>query len=90
MSRSTNNKWFVYIAKARTGRLYVGMSSDPTERIIEHNNGSGAYFARLQGPFTLVYQSLPFATKSDAAKREKQLKGWTQEKKKKLISGDWV
>ncbi len=88
MSRSTNNQWFVYIAQARTGRLYVGMSQDPKERIAEHNSGKGAYFARLQGPFTLVYQSQPFI-KSEAAKRERQLKGWTQAKKKKLITGEW-
>lgn len=88
MSRTTKDNWFVYIAEARTGRLYVGISTDPKERVQEHNQGKGAYFARLQGPFKLAYQSQAF-TKSEAAKREKQLKGWTQIKKKKLISGEW-
>ncbi len=89
MSRSTNNSWFVYIARARTGRFYVGMSTDPKERIAEHNSGHGAYFAKLQGPFTLIYTSNSFQSKSEAAKREKQVKGWTQAKKEKLISGEW-
>lgn len=90
MSRSTNNQWFVYIAEARTKRLYVGMSTNPIERIAEYNQGKGAYFAKLQGPFKLVYQSPPFDSKSIAAKRERQLKGWTHIKKQKLISGEWI
>jgi predicted GIY-YIG superfamily endonuclease len=80
----------VYIAEARTGRFYVGMSTDPEERITEHNQGRGAYFAKLQGPFSLMYTSSAYSTKAEAAKREKQLKGWTREKKEKLISGEWV
>lgn len=81
--------WFVYIAEARTGRYYVGITTDPDGRIKKHNNGVGAQFARQQGPFTLVYISNPFPSKSEARKREIQLKGWTHEKKSKLIGGEW-
>lgn len=89
MNRRTKNQWFVYIARAKTGRLYVGISTDPKERILEHNAGKGAYFARLQGPFKLVYQSSQFSSKATAALRERQIKGWRQDKKIKLINGDW-
>lgn len=82
-------QWFVYIAQARTGRYYVGIATDVIERIRKHNNGQGSRFARQQGPFTLVYASKPFPSKSEARKREIQLKGWTHEKKDKLVKGVW-
>lgn len=80
--------WFVYIARARTGRYYVGITTDPAARIQKHNTGKGSRFAINQGPFTLAYVSPQFLGKSEARKREIQLKGWTRNKKKKLISGE--
>jgi putative endonuclease len=81
--------WYVYIARARTGRYYTGITTDPTERIFKHNNGEGSRFAKQQGPFGLVYISNPFPDKSLARLRELQIKGWARWKKEKLISGDW-
>lgn len=46
--------WFVYIAKARTGRYYTGITTDSDERIKKHNEGKGAMFAIEQGPFELI------------------------------------
>lgn len=80
-------EWFLYIAQAKTGRFYVGITVDPNERIIEHNSGKGSRFAVQQGPFKLIYISQPFPNKSQARKREIQVKGWTREKKIKLING---
>lgn len=88
MNRRTKKDWFVYIAQAKTGRLYVGISTNPQERVEEHNSKKGARFARLQGPFQLVYQTLQ-PSKSAAVLREQQIKGWRQGKKLKLISGEW-
>jgi len=81
--------WFVYIAEAATKHYYVGISPDPTQRMFLHNEGKGSLMARQQGPFKLVYQSKPFANKSEARKREIQIKKWTREKKLKLIRGQW-
>jgi|SRR3989344_938627 len=81
--------WFVYIARAHTGRYYVGMTQDIEARIREHNTKGGSRFAKQQGPFKLVYESSAFATKSEARKREIQLKGWSRDKKEKLIKGVW-
>ena len=81
--------WFVYIAKARTGRLYTGITTNPQERVERHNSGRGSKFAIDQGPFTLEYISMPFQDKSQARKRETQIKGWTHEKKLKLMREKW-
>lgn len=67
--------WFVYIAQAATSRYYVGITTNPQERIKKHNSGHGSQFARQQGPLTLVYVSNPLPSKSEARKREMQLKG---------------
>jgi putative endonuclease len=82
--------WFVYIAKARTGRYYVGITTDPKERLKKHNSGKGSRFAINQGPFELVYVSPAFSSKSEARRREIQLKGWSHVKKEKLIKEVWI
>lgn len=87
--RATNKFWYVYIAKAKTGRYYTGITTNPNERIIKHNCGKGSRFAIKQGPLELVYISKAFPDKSKARKREIQIKGWSREKKLKLISGIW-
>ncbi len=81
--------WFTYIAQAKTGRYYTGITTDAAARLEKHNTGKGSRFAIQQGPFTMKYISLPFASKSEARKREAQIKRWTREKKEKLISGEW-
>lgn len=81
--------WYVYIAKAKTTRYYVGITTNPKERLDEHNKGEGSRFAVIQGPFTLEYVSEAFEGKSAARKREVQIKKWTREKKEKLIKGEW-
>jgi putative endonuclease len=85
----TNSQWFVYICKARTSRYYVDITNDPNARLKKHNTGTGAQFARDQGPFELVYVSAALSSKSEARKREIQLKGWNRSKKEKLIQGEW-
>jgi putative endonuclease len=82
--------WFAYIATARTGRYYVGISSNVAERIQAHNTGKGSRFAIEQEPFMLAYQSPRFESKALARKREIQIKGWSRGKKQQLIYGDLV
>jgi len=82
------NNWHVYIAKTVAGFLYTGVSNDVDKRIIKHNSGNGAKYTRINGPVTLVYTSEQLS-KSEALKREAQIKRWTRAKKLKLISGEW-
>jgi putative endonuclease len=77
------NNWYVYIAKTVSGQLYTGVSNNVADRIKKHNDGKGAKYTRANGPVTLVYVSESL-TKSDALKREMQIKGWTRAKKLKL------
>jgi len=81
--------WYVYIAEARTKKYYTGITNNPKKRIVKHNTGRGSQLARQQGPFSLLYVSKPFLNKSEARKREIQIKGWSRDKKEKLIRGEW-
>lgn len=81
--------WFVYIAQAPTDRYYTGITTDPERRIAEHNRTEGAKFAYDQGVLRLLYTSEEFPDQSFARKREIQIKGWSREKKEKLIRGEW-
>lgn len=69
-----NNYWFLYIAKARTGRYYTGISKNPEKRLKAHNKGQGAKFAINQGPFCLIYISPPIINQSQARKLEIKIK----------------
>lgn len=91
-SKSYNNfmAWYVYIAKTRTSRYYTGITTNPEKREFKHNTGKGVRMATQQGPFKIVYTSSPFLNKSTARKREIQIKGWSKDKKTKLISGEWT
>ena len=80
-------QWFLYIARARTGRYYVGITTEPERRIHDHNNGRGSRMALGQGPFTLIYTSPPLLNQSVARKQEIEIKSWKRAKKEKLIKG---
>lgn len=81
--------WYVYIARARTNKYYVGISNNVEKRIDKHNSGNGSNMAKQQGPFCLVYKSGSFINKSEARKREAQIKKWSRVKKENLLNGEW-
>ena len=88
-SLSRGTPWYVYIAVAKTKRYYTGISNDVEKRIEKHNNGEGSRFAKQQGELTLIYKSESYLGKSEARKREAQIKKWSRIKKEKLIKGEW-
>ena len=80
--------WYLYIAEARTGIYYTGITTDPERRIKDHNKGRGSSLARSQGPFTLLYVSDALPDQSTARKQEIQVKGWSRKEKEKLVRGE--
>jgi putative endonuclease len=81
-----NMDWFVYIAQTKSGYYYTGISNDVEKRIGKHNSGKGAKFARMHSEFTLVYTSEPM-TRSDALKKEAEIKKWSRVQKTAFITG---
>ena len=66
--------------------LYVGVTNNLEQRIIEHylNKGNPSNFAGKYYCYLLVYyESHQYI--NDAIAREKQIKGWSRKKKERLI-----
>lgn len=77
-------KYFIYIVRCRDGSLYTGYTNDVTARVEKHNSGKGAKYTKTRRPVKLVYQET-FETKSEAMKREYQIKTFTRIQKLQLI-----
>lgn len=75
---------YTYMVKCRDGSLYTGYTTDVLRRTEEHNKGKGAKYTRSRRPVTLVYYEV-YETKTDAMKREYDLKQLTRVEKLKLI-----
>ncbi len=77
----------VYILECSDGTLYCGWTNNLEKRLHEHNEGKGgAKYTRGRRPVRLVYRE-PCPTRSDALRREREIKGLTRLKKLRLISG---
>lgn len=77
-------RYFVYILTNRSGTLYTGLTSNLMRRVFEHKNKHAEGFTTKYNISRLVY----FEETGDvhaAIAREKQIKGWKQSKKIKLI-----
>lgn len=64
--------WWAYIIE-RDGRLYTGITTDLANRMRQHRQSAPLY---REGPMS----------RANAAKREKELKGWSRKKKQELIA----
>lgn len=80
--------FFVYIVKCSDDSYYTGITSNPEQRISEHNNRKYTGYTSTRLPVILVY-SYRFHNADDAIKAEKQIKGWSRAKKEALIEGDF-
>ena len=79
-----NIMWYVYILRCNDSSLYTGISTDVVERLLRHNSGKGAKYTRFRKPVGLAYTE-EFQNKSQALKREIEIKKLSTENKKKLI-----
>jgi putative endonuclease len=77
--------YFVYILSNNAQVLYIGVTSSLDGRMFEHvrERQSTSFAARYNLDRLVYYESYP--TPSEAIAREKQLKGWSRDRKKKLI-----
>jgi putative endonuclease len=76
--------YFCYIVECADGTYYTGWSTDPERRERQHNAGRGARYTRDRRPVRLVYIEEQ-SDKPSALRRERKIKSYPREKKKKLI-----
>jgi putative endonuclease len=77
--------YYVYVLKSlKDGNLYIGQTGNLEKRITEHNSGM-CKSTKSRMPFEIIYKE-EYATRSEAMKREKELKsGKERERIKKLL-----
>ena len=73
--------WFVYILVCSNKSFYTGISPNLDKRLHLHNIGEGARYTKLRLPVNLVYFR-KYSNKSEARKREIQIKGWSRKEKR--------
>jgi putative endonuclease len=78
--------YHVYILSNRHRSVfYTGMTNDLPRRLKEHRAGRASQFTKRYNITTLLYAE-QHDTREKAAKRERQIKGWSRKKKLRLIS----
>lgn len=75
---------YVYILECADGTLYTGWTTDIQKRVQTHNAGKGAKYTRSRRPVKLVYTET-FESKSDALRREYQIKQLSRAQKLSLL-----
>jgi len=79
------NTWYVYLLLCDQKIFYTGITKDIKERLDLHRNKESIFtkqFSDLEVVYVEKYES-----KQEAAKREKQIKGWNKTKKQMLVDG---
>lgn len=82
--------WYVYaLYNKEADKIYIGETSDPDRRVIEHNHKHGNHFtAKYSGKWILLYKE-EIHTRKEALIREKQLKSYQgREFIRKLINNE--
>ena len=76
--------FYCYILECADGTFYTGWTTDPQRRLRTHNRGAGARYTRTRRPVRLVYvETQP--GRSEAMRRERQIKTYHRSHKKALI-----
>ena len=88
MKTKGSHNYYIYILTNRIKTvLYTGVTNNLKERLYFHKNPepfSKAFTSKYRCFYLIYYDH--FFEIEDAIKREKQIKGWSREKKNNLIS----
>lgn len=78
---------YVYILECGDKTFYTGYTNDLNKRVNTHNNGKGAKYTKYRLPVKLIYFE-EHNTKSEALRREHEIKKMTRKQKENLILKD--
>jgi putative endonuclease len=77
-------KGWMYILRCADDTYYVGSTNNLSLRITQHQEGVGARYTSKRLPVELMYYE-EFGRIDEAFYREKQVQGWSRQKKAALI-----
>ena len=76
--------YFLYLLECADKSLYTGITTDLKRRLKQHQNKKGGAYTASHRAQKIVYTE-KFKTRSDALKREIEIKSWPRKKKLILI-----
>ena len=77
--------YYLYILECEDKTLYTGITTDVKRRFKEHKEGRGGHYTSSRRVKKVIYTE-QLLTRSDALKRESEIKGWNRAKKLSLIN----
>ncbi|MEK7582333.1 MAG: GIY-YIG nuclease family protein [Patescibacteria group bacterium] len=77
--------YYLYLLQCSDGSIYTGITTDIKRRFTEHKTGEGGRFTRSRKVTKILYTER-FDNRSQALKREAEVKSWHRTKKLKLIN----
>ncbi len=76
--------YFVYLLRCSDNSVYTGITTDVERRFNEHKNKKGGHYTASRKAESIVHTER-FKTRSEASKREAEIKSWSREKKLRLV-----
>jgi putative endonuclease len=77
--------YYVYILLCKDGTYYTGHAKNVKHRVEQHKKGQGARYTRMHRPAEIVYVE-EFNSRTDAMKREREIKSFSHSKKQRLVN----
>ncbi len=78
------NSWFVYMIRCTDGSLYTGSTNNIIHRWYKHKEGKGAKYLQAHPPKAVVFVE-GHPDRSQACRREYEIKQYPKQKKESLI-----
>jgi len=87
MPTKTARTYYVYLLECMDGSVYTGITTDVGRRVQEHTKGKqGANYTRAKKPKQVIYTE-EHPNRSEASKREAEIKRMPRAKKLLLAAG---
>lgn len=77
--------YFVYLLQRSDKSIYTGITTNVSRRFNEHKSGKGGHYTRSKKITKILYTE-KYNTRSEALKRELEIKSWRREKKENLVN----
>lgn len=85
--RESRYMYYVYILECSNKTFYTGITTDLDRRLKEHKSSKGSHYTSYNRGIRIRY-SEKYQTRSEACRREAQIKGWSRTKKLALLKND--
>lgn len=85
--KTKNDPYTVYMLSCADKTLYTGITNNISKRLNAHNAGTASKYTRPRTPVKLVYTE-KVADRSEATKREREIKLLTKQEKESLIKSN--